>query len=298
MLLFSGSSNPELGKRVASELGVKLGKATISRFADGEVMVKLEERMRGEHVVLVQSLCNPVNDNIMELLLMADAARRAGASWITAIVPYLGYARQDRRVVSGEPVSARVVAEMIERVGIDELITVSAHSAQLEGFFTIPYTDVNGMRILVNTLAERLGRCVLVAPDLGSMKVVKKLAGEHEFGTAVIHKERVDKDKVEARQIIGDVKGEKCVIIDDIISTGGTMKEAAMLLKQASAKEIYIAAVHGVFAGNAIELFNTLDVKEVIVCNTIPQHENENKIKHLNVVDMGADIACAITTSR
>ena len=273
LIVFSGSSIRNLAGRVVCELGLELGRATVGRFSDGEVSVEVDENVRGKDVFVVQSTCAPTNDNLMELFIMADALRRASAYRITAVVPYFGYARQDRRPRSARvAISAKVIADMIGGVGIDRLLTVDLHADQIQGFFKIPVDNVYGSPVLVEEVA-RLGydRPIVVSPDVGGVVRARAIAKQlNDLDLAIIDKRRARANHAEVMHVIGEVDGRTAVLVDDIVDTAGTLCTASRALKEAGAVQVVAYITHPVLSGGAVERIDDSDIDEMVVTDTIP----------------------------
>lgn len=272
--LFSGNSNPVLSKKISEELNIPLSNAIVSRFSDGEIMVEIKENVRGRDTFILQSTCAPANDNLMELIIMADALRRASAASITAVVPYFGYGRQDRRVRSARvPITAKVVADMMATVGISRVITVDLHADQIQGFFYTPVDNVYATPVMLDDMFAKgyNDNATVVSPDVGGVvrarAVAKKL---QDTDLAIIDKRRPAPNQSEVMNIIGDVKNRRCIIVDDIVDTAGTLCQAAKALKKNGASSVVAYCTHAIFSGNAIANINASAIDEVIVCNTIP----------------------------
>ena len=273
LIVFTGSSIRNLAGRVVCELGLELGRATVGRFSDGEVSVEVDENVRGKDVFVVQSTCAPTNDNLMELFIMADALRRASAYRITAVVPYFGYARQDRRPRSARvAISAKVIADMIGGVGIDRLLTVDLHADQIQGFFKIPVDNVYGSPVLVEEVA-RLGydRPIVVSPDVGGVVRARAIAKQlNDLDLAIIDKRRARANHAEVMHVIGEVDGRTAVLVDDIVDTAGTLCTASRALKEAGAVQVVAYITHPVLSGGAVERIDDSDIDEMVVTDTIP----------------------------
>lgn len=273
LIVFAGSSNESLARRVVCELGLELGRATVGRFSDGEVSVEVDENVRGKDVFVIQSTCAPTNDNLMELFIMADALRRASAYRITAVVPYFGYARQDRRPRSARvAISAKVIADMIGGVGIDRLLTVDLHADQIQGFFKIPVDNVYGSPVLVEEVA-RLGydRPIVVSPDVGGVVRARAIAKQlNDLDLAIIDKRRARANHAEVMHVIGEVDGRTAVLVDDIVDTAGTLCTASRALKDAGAVQVVAYITHPVLSGGAVERIDDSDIDEMVVTDTIP----------------------------
>lgn len=288
--IFAGNSHPALAMQIASALGLPLGKATVSHFSDGEISVSISETVRGSDVFLVQSTCEPVNDNLMELLIMIDACRRASAGRITAVIPYFGYARQDRKSKARDPISAKLVANLLTTAGADRILTMDLHATQIQGFFDIPVDNMLGSSVLIPHIAGKFGVArgdiVIVSPDLGSVNRARKFTEKLDLPLAIIDKRRPKANVSEVMNIIGDVKGKRVMLIDDLIDTAGTLVHAAnALVDKGGATEIYACATHGVLSGPAIERIQNSPIKELTILDTIalPQNKMIDKINILNV---------------
>ncbi len=269
MVVFGGSSNPELLSRVCGELDLFPSRATVSRFPDLETKIEIEENVRGKDVFIVQSISPPANDNLMELLLMTDALRRASAERITAVIPYYGYARQDRKQRGRVPISARVIADLLETVGTDRVLTLDLHASQIQGFFKIPVDHFPGHLAFKNGFSEYLPDLVVVASDAGSIQRAVPFANKLKVPMAVTDKRRIDDRTIEIRTVIGDVKGKNVLLADDIISTGGTIARDAEALKKAGAEKVIVCATHGVFAPGAVEILDGSDLEAIHVTDSI-----------------------------
>ncbi|HEY0961972.1 MAG TPA: ribose-phosphate pyrophosphokinase [Pseudomonadales bacterium] len=286
LMVFSGNANPELAQKVAKWLGVPLGRAEVRKFSDGEINVELNENVRGQDVFIIQPTCSPTNDNLMELLLMADALHRSSANRITAVVPYFGYARQDRRVRSARvPISAKVVADMMTAAGVDRVLTIDLHAEQIQGFFRIPVDNVYGSVVLVDDVrAQNYENLITVSPDIGG--VVRARAFAKQLGTdlAIIDKRRVKANEAEVMHLIGEVKGRTCMIVDDMVDTAGTLCKAAEALKAEGASKVVAYATHPVLSGKAIENITNSVLDSLVVTDTIPLSDAArkcNKIRQL-----------------
>ncbi len=289
--LFSGRAHPALSRQIADYLGMKLGQATIENFPDGEILVRLDEDVRGRDIFIIQPTCTPGNDNLMELLIFIDCARRASAERITAVVPYFGYARQDRKDVGRVPISAKLVANLISMAGTTRVLTMDLHAAQVQGFFDIPVDNLNAEPILSRHFAELgLGDLVLVSPDAGNARCARRYAHRLGGSLAIIDKERVSASQAKVGGIIGDIKGKTVLMMDDMITTAGTVAAAAELCRAEGAERIYVGATHGVLCGPAIERLAAAPIEEVVVTDTIPgsaeKSEILGKLKVLPVADL------------
>lgn len=297
LIVFSGTANPELAGEIARHLKVKLGKIEIRRFADGEIYVNIGELVRGRDVFLVQPTCYPQNDNLMELLIIIDAARRAAANRITAVIPYYGYAKQDRKAKHREPITAKLVANLLEKAGANAVLTIDLHAEQIQGFFDISLNYLYASTVIIEYFRKKkLKDVVIVAPDVGASKRARAYAKEFNAPLAIIDKRRPCPNVAEVMNIIGEVRGKNAIIVDDEINTGGTTVNAAEALKNAGAKDIYATCVHPVFAGPAVERLKKAPIKEVVVTNTIPlpKEKRISKVKVLSVAKLIADSIRAI----
>jgi len=297
MKLFAGNATPELAKRIADRLYTSLGDVSVGRFSDGEVSVQINENVRGEDVFIIQSTCSPSNDNLMELLVMIDAMRRASAGRITAVVPYFGYARQDRRVRSARvPITAKVVADFLSTVGVDRILTVDLHAEQIQGFFDVPVDNVFGSPILLeDMLRQNFKRPIVVSPDIGGVvraRAIAKLLNDTDM--AIIDKRRPRANEIEVMNIIGDVADRDCILIDDIIDTAGTLCKAADALTSRGAKRVFAYATHPIFSGKAVENIKHSKIDEVIVCDSIPLTNEVKALKNVRLLTLSGMLAEAI----
>jgi ribose-phosphate pyrophosphokinase len=287
-VLFTGNANPALAKEIATHLGVELGKASVGRFSDSEVAVEIEQNVRARDVFVVQSTCTPTNENLMELCIMVDALKRASARRITAVIPYFGYARQDRRPRSTRvPISAKVVANMLEAVGVERLLTMDLHADQIQGFFNIPVDNIYASPVLLSDLqSKRYEDLVVVSPDIGGVVRARALAKQLNCDLAIIDKRRPKANVSEVMNVIGEVDGRNCVVMDDMIDTAGTLVKASAVLKERGAKSVYAYCTHAVFSGPAIERIQGSMLDEVVITNTIPMTEAAKvcaKVRQLSV---------------
>lgn len=295
--IFIGNSVPTLGNKVSKFLQQCPGKAIVSRFSDGEISVQIHENIRGSDVFLIQSTCAPANDNLMELIIIADALKRASASRITAVIPYFGYARQDRRIKSTRvPITARVIADFLSNVGIDRILTVDLHSEQIQGFFDIPVDNIFGSIILLNDMLKKnFTNPIIVSPDIGGVIRARSIANLlYNIDMAIINKRRPKANSTKVINIIGNVENRDCILIDDIIDTGLTLCKAAEALKKQGSRDIFAYATHPVFSGNAAENIKKSNIKQIIVCDTIPLPVEIKKIKKIQVLSLSNMIAEAI----
>jgi ribose-phosphate pyrophosphokinase len=295
MMLFTGNANPELASRIAKHLTLPLSKIQAGRFSDGEIAMEIMENVRGRDVYIVQSTCPPVNDNLMELLVMADALRRASAARITAVIPYFGYARQDRRPRAARvPITARLVASMISTAGIDRVLTVDLHADQIQGFFSIPLDNVYGSPVLLGDLwKHKDDNMVVVSPDIGGVIRARALAKRmDDLDLAIIDKRRPQPNQAEVMNIIGEVDGKTCILIDDMIDTAGTLCLAATALKSKGARRVVAYITHPVLSGPAIERLDKSELDELVITDTIPLSEAAvacGKIRQLGVAELLAE---------
>jgi ribose-phosphate pyrophosphokinase len=292
--LFSGSSNPALAQAIAVQLCIPLSNADIGRFSDGEILVKINENVRGREAYIIQSTSNPANEHLMELVLMIDALRRASAIKITAVIPYFGYARQDRRIRSARvPISARVVANMLASAGADRVVTVDLHSEQIQGFFDIPVDNVYATYTMFKDIFERnIQNPVVISPDVGGVVRARAIAKRlNHSDLAIIDKRRPKENEVEIMNIIGDVKNRHCIITDDIVDTAGTLCSAVKALKDAGAKTVTAYAIHAVLSGKAIENIENSVLDELVVTDTIPLSEAAKKCSKIRVLSVAELLA-------
>ena len=296
--LFTGTANPELANEVASILGTIIAPADVGYFSDGEIKVQIEDNVRGHDTFIIQSTCAPSNKNLMELMLLADALKRSSASKITAIVPYYGYARQDRRVRSARvPISAKVVADMFYSVGIDRVLTIDLHSETIQGFFDMPADNIYATKLMVDDIKDNNERneIVVVSPDVGGVvrsRALAKLLDDTDL--AIIDKRRDEANKSEVINVIGEVKDKECIIVDDIADTAGTLCNAAEALKEEGALKVYAYIVHPVLSGDAIEKISQSKLDQLVVTDTIPLSEEAQSCKKIRVVTMAPTLAEAI----
>ncbi|MDD2501979.1 MAG: ribose-phosphate pyrophosphokinase [Geobacter sp.] len=294
--VFSGNSNLHLAQKICDALGVPLGNAGVKTFSDGEVMVEIGENVRGRDVYVVQSTCAPTNNNLMELLVMTDALKRASAATITAVIPYYGYARQDRKAAPRTPISAKLVADLVTTAGVDRVVTIDLHAAQIQGFFNIPVDNLYAAPVILNHLKERFAGqdIVMVTPDAGGTERARGFAKRLECPMALIDKRRTGPNVAEVMHLIGDVKGKIAIILDDMIDTAGTLTQAAGALKQNGAAAIYAAATHGVLSGPAIDRINGSVIEEVLLTDTIPLGERADRTSKIKVLSVAPLLAEAI----
>ncbi len=301
--IFALSSNRPLAQKIADQVGVELGKVSVTQFSDGEIKINIDESIRGDHVYIVQSTSYPVNDNLMELLIMIDALRRASAKTINVVLPYYGYARQDRKAQSREPITAKLVANMITQAGADRVLTLDLHAAQIQGFFDIPVDHLLGAPLLANYFLENNFKdkdIVVVSPDHGGVTRARKLAEFLHAPIAIIDKRRPKANVAEVMNIIGDVKGKVAVLIDDMIDTAGTITLAAQAIQDAGALEVYACCTHPVLSGPALDRLNASVIKEVVVTDSIqvPEEKTGGKIVQVSVDQLMAEAIKRIHENR
>ncbi|MBM7623894.1 ribose-phosphate diphosphokinase [Sporohalobacter salinus] len=287
--IFTGNSNPKLAKEICDYLGDSLVDADVFRFSDGEISVTIRESIRGSDVFVVQPTCPPVNENIMELLIMIDALKRASARSVTAVVPYFGYARQDRKAKPRDPISAKLISNLLTSSGADRLVSIDLHAAQIQGFFNIPVDHLLGAPILAEYFLNKdLDDTIIVAPDVGSVKRCRDFAERLDTSIAIIDKRRPEPNVSEVMNIIGDISGKNVILLDDMIDTAGTITEAARVLKNKGAKEVYACCTHPIFSGPAIDRLKESVLEEVVVTNTIPlpKEKNLDKVKVLSIAPL------------
>ena len=296
--VFTANGNPEFAKSVCKALGLPLGDCSVTTFADGEVSVTINETVRGSDVFLIQSTCKPVNNNLMELLIMVDACKRASAGRITAVMPYFGYARQDRKAKGRDPISAKLVANMIEAAGADRVLTMDLHAAQIQGFFDIPVDNLLGNPVFVDYYVNKFPNAdemVVVSPDVGSVARARTFANKMGFGLAIVDKRREKANSCEVMNVIGDVRGKKCILFDDMVDTAGSLCNAAKAISEiGGATEVYACATHGVLSGPALQRIADSPIKELALLNTIPVSEEATATGRIKVLDVSPMFAEAI----
>ena len=289
LLLFSGNSNRQLAEKIAAYLGVKLGNVEVGKFSEGEIKVKINENVRGRDVFIVQSTCPPVNDNLMELLIMIDAMARASADRITAVIPYFGYARQDRKDQPRVPITAKLVANLITAAGADRVMTIDLHAGQIQGFFDIPLDHLFAAPVFLKHFKEmKLDNLTVISPDVGGIKRARAFAKRLGADLAVVDKRRVSGEEIEVMNLIGDVAGKDVVIVDDLVATAGSLSEAISLVRQKGARKIYAGITHPVLSGAAPERIAKSELQKMVVTDTIPLPDGakNNKIMVLSVAEM------------
>ncbi len=296
LMVFTGNANPELANKIVETLGIPMGDASVSHFSDGEISVEINENVRGRDVFLVQPTSSPTNDNIMEMLLMVDALHRASAGRITAVVPYFGYARQDRRVRSSRvPISAKIVADMMATVGVDRLLTVDLHSEQIQGFFDIPVDNVYASPVLLaNIEQQKFDNLVVVSPDIGG--VVRARAVAKRLGTelAIIDKRRPKANVAEVMNLIGEVEGRSCLLVDDMVDTAGTLCNAAKALKEHGAKKVIAYCTHSILSGASIDRVLNSELDELVVTDSVAMNDETRQCKKIRQVSIATMLAEAM----
>jgi len=290
--ILSGNANLELSREICSELSVPLAEADVRSFSDGEIMVEIGENVRGRDVFVVQSTCQPSNHNLMELLVMIDALKRASSARITAVIPYFGYARQDRKVAPRTPITSKLVADLVTTAGAHRVLCVDLHAGQIQGFFNIPVDHLYAAPVLLEDIKPRFsGELVVVSPDAGGTERARAFAKRLDSGLAIIDKRRSGPNVSEVMHIIGDVKDKTCIIVDDMIDTAGTLCQAASALKKQGAADIYATATHAVLSGPALDRIRQSELKEVLITNTIPAAEKVKECPQLRVVSVAPLLA-------
>lgn len=291
LMIFTGTANPKFAQKVAKCLDMNVGKANVTKFSDGEVAVEILENVRGSDVFVLQPTCNPTNDNLMEILTLIDALKRSSAGRITAAIPYFGYARQDRRPRSARvPISAKLVANMLTSAGVDRVFTIDLHADQIQGFFDIPVDNIYASPVLLQDIkSKNYQDLIIVSPDMGGVLRARVFAKSLGTELAIIDKRRPKANEAEVMNIIGDINGKNCVIIDDMIDTAKTLCRAAEALKARGAKQVYAYATHAVFSGSAIEYINNSIIDEVVVTDTIPFTGQSDKIRIASIADLVAE---------
>jgi ribose-phosphate pyrophosphokinase len=301
--VFTGSSNPGLAQKICNYLEIPLGDAYVGRFPDGEIDVKVNEDVRGTDVFLVQSVCPPVNENLMELLILIDCVKRASAARITAVIPYYGYARKDRKDEGRVPITAKLVANLITKAGVDRVLAMDLHAAQIQGFFDIPVDHIYAFPVLSNYYKElEIPEVVVVSPDVGGIKIAKAYSKKLNIRMAVVDKRRVGPEETEIGFVIGEVEGKNVIMVDDIIATGGSIAQAAKVLRDKGAKDIYVGTTHPILCGSAAEKLNAAPIKEIAVTDTIPLNDKAKalgkKIKVLSVSELLGEAIKRIHTNQ
>ena len=292
MILLSGNSNQLLANHISQHAGISLTERRLQRFSDGEIFCEIDSNIRGEDVFIIQSTCNPANDNLMELLILIDACKRASAGRITSVIPYYGYGRQDRKPAARTPISAKLVANMIQASGADRVLTMDLHAGQIQGFFDIPLDDLRAKPLFVKDLKKRPmvsnGNAMIVSPDAGGVPRARSLAKELNLDIAIIDKRRDKANESEAMNVIGNVKGKQCIIVDDIVDTGGTLVKAAEALLKNGAEEVQAYITHGVLSNGGMNTINKSSMGGLTITDSIPQYDNQ-KVKLLSVGKLFAE---------
>ncbi len=298
--VFTGNAHTELAEEITSIMGKPLGKATVTKFSDGEISVNLWETVRGVDVYIIQPTCEPVNDNLMELLIMIDSVKRASAGRINAVIPYYGYARQDRKAKARDPITAKLVANLLVAAGADRVLTMDLHANQIQGYFDIPVDHLVGMPIIAKYFKEKnLEDVCIVSPDHGSVTRARNMAEYFNCPIAIVDKRRPEPNKSEIMNIIGDIKGKNCIILDDMIDTAGTITNAANVIKEMGAKNVYAGATHGVLSGPALERIEASAICELALLNTVPVPEDKklDKMTMLSVAPIFAEAMTRVFTN-
>jgi ribose-phosphate pyrophosphokinase len=296
-MVFTGNSNPALAQKIVQRLGLRLGSAKVDRFSDGEISIEIDENVRGKDVFIIQSTCAPTNDNLMELILMSDALRRSSASRVTAVVPYFGYSRQDRRVRSSRvPISAKVVADMMAKAGVNRVLTIDLHAEQIQGFFDVAVDNCYGSAILIDDIErQRYQNVVVVSPDIGGVVRARAIAKQMaDLDLAIIDKRRPKPNESQVMHIIGDVEGRTCLVVDDMVDTAGTLCKAAGALKEHGAAKVIAYCTHAVLSGRAIETIEDSALDELVVTDTIPLTERGAACKRIRVLSAAPLLAEAV----
>ncbi len=296
MKLLTGNSNKILSKNIAKYLKTKLVNSSIRKFADGEIYIEINENIRGNSIFIVQSISSPANDNLMELLLCIDALKRSSAKNITAVIPYFGYARQDRKVVPRTSISAKLVSNLITKAGADRIVTVDLHAGQIQGFFDIPVDNLFSTPIFARHVRKRIKskKIICVAPDVGGTERARALGKLLNVGLAIVDKRRPKPGQSQVMNVIGDVKNQTCVIVDDIIDSGGTIVNAAKALKQRGAKEVYVYITHGVLSGDAVKRIKNSVIKNLVITDTIDNSQKTKNVKNIEVLPISSLMGEAI----
>ncbi len=299
MKFFSGSSNPELARRMSDYMNIRLGEMELSRFSDGEVNIRIAETVRGHDVFVMQSTCEPVNDNLMELLVMIDAFKRASANSISVIIPYFGYARQDRKAKGRDPITAKLVSNLITKAGADRVITLDLHAEQIQGFFDIPLDNLQSFPVFIKYFQEMASfneeDFVVVSPDVGGVKRARRLAEKMKMSLAILDKRRPRDNVAEIVNVVGEVDGKHAILFDDIIDTGGSLVGAAEALKAKGAKDVIACATHGILSGDAVDRLEHSLIKRVLITNTIP---HEKMPEMFSVLDLSRLLGEAVLRVR
>lgn len=292
LMVFSGSANIELGKEIAKLLGEALGKVKISRFSNGEIYIRYLESVRGADTFVIQTLGKDVNDNLMELLIMIDALKRASAKRVTAVIPHYGYSRQDKKSAAREPITAKLVADLLTVAGVDRVVAMDLHAGQIQGYFNIPFDHMSALPLFINYFEKKnLKKMVIISPDVGRVKTINAIADKLDVPLAILYKRRPAHNVAEVINIVGEVKGMSAIIVDDMIDTGGTLCQGADALKENGAERIYACATHPILSGDAVAKIEKSPIEELIVTNTIPldKSKKSKKIKILSIAPLLAN---------
>ncbi|MFH1459810.1 MAG: ribose-phosphate pyrophosphokinase [Candidatus Omnitrophota bacterium] len=292
LMVFTGNANPKLAEDICKKLGIPLGDALVGRFSEGEIQVKINQNVRGKDVFIIQPTCPPTNDNLMELLILLDALARASAGRLTAVIPYYGYARQDRKDQPRVPITAKLVANLLANAGADRVLTMDLHAGQIQGFFDIPVDHLFAAPVFIEYFQKFKEKdLVIVSPDVGGVKMARAFAKRLNCPLCIVDKRRIDGESAEVMNVLGEVKGKTAILIDDMCATAGSLTEAANALKIKGAKSVYAGVTHGIFSGPALERLDKCDLKEIIVTDTIPVDEriNHPKVKTLTVAGLLAE---------
>lgn len=296
--LFSGTANPEFANRVGKYLNIEVGGATIKKFSDGEISVQINESVRGQDVFIVQPTCAPANDHLMELLIMIDALKRSSAKSISAVIPYYGYARQDRKAAPRVPISAKLVADMLETAGIHRMITIDLHAAQIQGFFDIPVDNLYGSLLFVEYIrAKRLKNPIIASPDIGGVARARSYADKLGYDLVIVDKKREKANESEVMNIIGDIQNKDVILVDDMVDTAGTLVKAAEVLKEKGAASVMACTTHGVLSGPAFDRINSGTLDELVISDTIPMKYQSDKITVLTATKMIGETIRRITNN-
>jgi ribose-phosphate pyrophosphokinase len=296
--LFSGTANPEFAKKVGDYLNIEVGIATIKKFSDGEISVQIKESVRGQDVFIIQPTCAPTNDHLMELLIMVDALKRSSAKSISAVVPYYGYARQDRKAAPRVPITAKLVADMLEAAGIDRMITIDLHAAQIQGFFNIPVDNLYGSVMFLDYLkSKNLKNPIIASPDIGGVARARSYADKLGYDLVIVDKRREKANVAEVMNIIGDVDGKDVILVDDMVDTAGTLVKAAEALKKMGATSVMACCTHGVLSGPAYDRLNEGTLDELIISDTIPRNGSSDKITVLSASSIIGETIRRITNN-
>ncbi|MCG2712582.1 MAG: ribose-phosphate pyrophosphokinase [Candidatus Omnitrophica bacterium] len=289
LMIFSGNANPKLAYDICEDLGIALGDATVGRFSEGEIQIKVNQNVRGKDVFVIQPTCPPTNDNLMELLILMDALARASAGRITAVIPYYGYARQDRKDQARVPITAKLVANLLANAGAQRVLTMDLHAGQIQGFFDIPVDHLFAAPVLIDYFRKFYDDDLVVfSPDVGGVKMARAFAKRLEVPLGIVDKRRIDGQRAEVMNVLGEVKGKKVILIDDMCATAGSLCEAANILEQRGARSVYAGVTHGIFSGPALERIDKSALKEIVVTDTIPMSNGKKhpKIKVLSVANI------------